>query len=109
MKRDMMKIAEEGRKNIPEGYQLEMDELRELMAMVYRYDDVSEGLWNVFGILFRYGFQLGRRCEKRHGRKLPAKVMKGYKKMAAEQISGMTDRQAELVCHFITGLSGADA
>ena len=106
MKRNMMKIADEGRKSIPEGYQLEMDELRSLMRMVYQYDDVSEGLWNAFGILFRYGFQLGRRCEKRHGRKLP---VKGYKKMAAERISGMTDRQAELVYRFMLGLSGTEA
>lgn len=107
MKRNMMKIAGTDYSGVPELYQMTTDEVDALAKMLFEGDDPRRRFWDVSGILFRYGFQLGRRCEKRHGRKLP--VVKGFKKKVTEQIGGMTDRQAELVYHFMKGLSGKPA
>ena len=63
MKRDMLKIAGKDWTSIPERYQLTDSEYQILMEMLQK-----EKWWELFGILFRYGFQLGRRYEKKHGK-----------------------------------------
>lgn len=67
MKRDMMKIAGKGWKNIPPKYQPGCEDLITLKEMIYQDEQPSEKMYCCFGILFRYGFELGRRYEKRHG------------------------------------------
>ena len=101
MKRDMMKIAGESWKGVPERYQPGHEDFEALKEMIFQGGEGSEDLWNAFEILFRYGFQLGRRYEKRNGRKLPVQAAKGYRQK-------VTERQAELVYHFMVGLSGAE-
>ena len=108
MKRDMMKIAGESWKGVPERYQPGLEDFEALKEMIFQGGEGLEALWNAFGILFRYGFQLGRRYEKRNGRKLPVQAAKGYRQKVTEQIGGMTERQAELVYHFMVGLSGVE-
>lgn len=64
MKRDMRKIAGTSWKGIPYPYQPGADDY------VIFLEIADNSLWNAFDILFRFGFQLGRRCEKRHGKKV---------------------------------------
>ena len=67
-KRNMMKIVGKDWENIPERYQLTVSEMQTLKDMLFPGMCPPEGWFDVAGILFRYGFELGRRYEKKHGK-----------------------------------------
>ena len=68
MKRNMMKIAEEDWKNIPGAYQPTAAEIATLAEMVFPDSRTPEAMFDAIGIAFRYGFELGRRYEKKLGK-----------------------------------------
>lgn len=67
MKRNMMKIAGKGWKGIPARYELEIENYLEVKEMVFAEGAPPNVFFHAVGIVFRYGFELGRRYEKRHG------------------------------------------
>ena len=77
MKRDMMKIAGEDWKSVPKAYQPEGEDFEALKEKIFQGEKGTGDLYDALGILFRYGFQLGRRYEKRNGKRPPAGGHKG--------------------------------
>ena len=75
MKRNMMKISGDNWKNIPERYQLTVYEIQDLKEMIFSDMCPPEKWIDVTGIVFRYGFELGRRYEKQHGKKTSARIV----------------------------------
>ncbi len=67
MKRDMMKIAGKGWRGIPDRYDMELENYFAVKEMVFAEAAPPEVFYDAIGIVFRFGFELGRRYEKRHG------------------------------------------
>ena len=111
MKRDMMRIVGEGSEGVPMEYQLTASEIQELWGMVFQDGDLSDNLFDVFGILFQYGFQLGRRYEKRHGRNArkaaqAAKDQNGVKSLAVMELDSLrTEPAIEAASAFVHRLA----
>lgn len=63
-KRNMLKIAGDDWEKIPDRYSPTMDDEWIALKMAMEKD-----IYRAFGLMFRYGFQLGRRYEKKHGKR----------------------------------------
>lgn len=63
-KRDMMKIYDQERSNVPDGYGIGFSAIENLVHMVRSGDGIK-----AINVAFVYGFALGRRAEKNHAQK----------------------------------------
>lgn len=64
MKRNMLKIAGENWKGFPDRYSPTVSEERIALKLA-----MEKSVYDAFDLMFRYGFQLGRRYEKKHGKR----------------------------------------
>lgn len=77
MKGRMKNAIAEVKGRIPTGYQLNYQELKELMEIATaRAETPIEAAWDAIAAAFEYGFALGRRCEKRYAQKEKAPANK---------------------------------
>ena len=70
MKGRMKNAIAEVSGRIPNGYQLTGQEILELIDIATaRPETPIDAAWDAIGTAFKYGFALGRRCEKRYNKK----------------------------------------
>lgn len=77
MKGRMKNAIDEVSGRIPDGYQLTSQEILELIGIATAKPETPiEAAWDAIGTAFKYGFALGRRCEKRYSQKEKAPANK---------------------------------
>lgn len=77
MKGRMKNAIAEVSGRIPNGYQLTGQEILELIDIATaRPETPIDAAWDAIGAAFKYGFALGRRCEKRYAQKEKAPANK---------------------------------
>ena len=77
MKGRMKNAIAEVKGRIPTGYQLNYQELKELMEIATAKPEAPiDAAWDAIVAAFKYGFALGRRCEKRYAQKEKATANK---------------------------------
>ena len=77
MRGRMKNAIAEVKGRIPTGYQLNYQELKELMEIATaRPETPIDAAWDAIGTAFEYGFALGHRCEKRYNKKEKAPANK---------------------------------
>lgn len=70
MKGRMKNAIAEVSGRIPNGYQLTGQEILKLIDIATaRPETPIDAAWDAIGAAFKYGFALGRRCEKRYNKK----------------------------------------
>lgn len=77
MKGRMKNAIAEVSGRIPDGYKLTSSEMLELIGIATaRPETPIDAVWDAIGAAFKYGFALGRRCEKRYAQKEKAPANK---------------------------------